>query len=163
MTADQANDTAANRAAVATTLRQAAQVSSPSLDKLRALTPPAADSALVSQYLAGVASQISLFNRLADAIARNDVAGVRAVAQQINQGKTKIDGLAQSYGFNVCGSGPWRRLGSSGSCARVRCSSGSSRSSATAVTGAVRRACSDWSATCGWSARVRSRCPDANY
>jgi hypothetical protein len=103
--ADQANDTAANRAKLAVILRSSARTTLPVLAQLRALTPPAADRAVAARYLAGVASQIALIDRLGQAVARNDQQQVTAVSQLLQQGKDAVQQVARNYGFKACGSG----------------------------------------------------------
>jgi hypothetical protein len=101
--ADQTNDTPAARDAVATGLEAEVAIANPLLDRLRALTPPTADRVVVSRYLAVMASQINLVDQLSTAIAGDDAATVTTVSQQVTDGKANLNGLAQGYGFKVCG------------------------------------------------------------
>ncbi len=103
--AEQASDTAAHRDALASALQSAAAPAGPVLDQLRALTPPAADRAVVAQYLADVARQTGLLGQLATAVRNDDGTAATTVSQQIATGKTAFERLAQGYGFKVCGSG----------------------------------------------------------
>lgn len=103
--ADQANDTATNRQALGEAMNRGAQIASPLLDQLRALQPPASDRVVVAKYLSGVASQINLLQQFATAVENDDARGVKTISQQFAQGKASVRGLAQGYGFKVCGSG----------------------------------------------------------
>jgi hypothetical protein len=104
--ADQASDSATNRQALAQALQRVVQLASSQLDRFRALQPPASDRVVVSKYLAAVASQIALVQQFASAVQDDDSQQVRALSPQISQGKATAQGLAQGYGFTVCGSGP---------------------------------------------------------
>ncbi len=86
-------------------MNRGAQIASPLLDQLRALQPPASDRVVVAKYLSGVASQINLLQQFATAVENDDARGVKTISQQFAQGKASVRGLAQGYGFKVCGSG----------------------------------------------------------
>ena len=103
--AEQANDTATNRHVLGDALNQDSLVASPLLDQLRGLQPPAADRVVIAKYESGVASQIGLIQQFANAIDSNDAQAVRTIVQQLQLGKASVQGLAQGYGFKVCGSG----------------------------------------------------------
>jgi hypothetical protein len=103
--AEQASDTAPHRKALANAFNRAAQSASPVVDQLRALRPPTRDRVAVANYLGSVASNIKLLQQYANAIAANAPRSVQTLAQQINQGSATAKGLAQNYGFHVCGAG----------------------------------------------------------
>jgi hypothetical protein len=103
--AEQASDTAAHRAAVAATFRQSTQVASPLLDRLRTIAPPPSDGAAMAKYLSGVASQITLIDKFADAVLANDAEAVTTLGHEITQGKASVNALARGLGFKICGSG----------------------------------------------------------
>jgi len=102
--AEQVNDTAANRAVLAAALRAEVGRAQPQLDQLRALTPPPSDKVVIAKYLAGVAGQVTLVDQLATAIDTNDIPTFKVVSQQLTVGKAAVRGLAQGYGFKICGS-----------------------------------------------------------
>lgn len=102
--AEQVNDTAANRTVLAAALRAEVGRAQPQLDQLRALTPPPSDRVVIAKYLAGVAGQITLVDQLAAAIDNNDSSTFKVVGQQLTVGKAEVRGLAQGYGFKICGS-----------------------------------------------------------
>ena len=74
------------------------------IGKLRAITPPAADSAVINRYLSGVSSQTGLINQLADAIKAHDTKAITTLGTKIQQGAAVVQGVAKTYGFKVCGS-----------------------------------------------------------
>jgi hypothetical protein len=101
--AEQANGTSAHRAALAAAVRETSSVAHAELTRLRALTPPAVDRQVIDAYVAAVASQAQLINQLAAAVKENKGSDVTTVGDELATGKTRIDALAQAYGFNVCG------------------------------------------------------------
>jgi len=102
--AEQVNDTAANRTVLAAALRAEVGRAQPQLDQLRALTPPPSDRVVIAKYLAGVAGQVTLVDQLATAIDNNDSPTFKVVSQRLTVGKAEVRGLAQGYGFKICGS-----------------------------------------------------------
>jgi hypothetical protein len=101
--ADETSDTAANRQALGNAINHVIATAEPVLNQLRGLQAPRADRVVVAKYLAGVASQITLYQQLVSAIENDDPGSVQTIGQQIDQGKASVDGLAQGYGFRVCG------------------------------------------------------------
>jgi hypothetical protein len=99
------SNTATNRRALAEAMRNAIDVASPMLDKLRALDPPAADRVTISKYLDGIATQIDLLSQFARAVDSNDGSAVTSLSQQLDTERATTKGLAQGYGFKYCGSG----------------------------------------------------------
>jgi hypothetical protein len=97
------HDTAAHRAALAAAVREETALARPQLDQLRALTPPAADRSVVAKYIAAVASNADLIDQFAAAIDANSGRGVSVASAKLAEGKATADGLAQGYGFKVCG------------------------------------------------------------
>jgi hypothetical protein len=103
--AEQGNDSAANRQALGNALNREIQVAKPVLDQLRALQPPPGDRVVIAKYLGAVASNISLAQQFVTAVESDESQAMQTISQQINQGTSTADGLAQGYGFKVCGSG----------------------------------------------------------
>jgi hypothetical protein len=103
--AEEANDTATNRHALGDAVTQDIAIASPLLDQLRTLEPPAGDRVIIGKYLSAVAGQITLYQQFVTAVENNDAQAIQTVSQQIQQGKASAKGLAQGYGFKVCGSG----------------------------------------------------------
>jgi hypothetical protein len=104
LAAAQANDTKTSRQALADAVTQDVAIAGPWLSKLRALEPPMRDRAVVAKYLSAVARQMTLFQRFVAALENDDAYTLQTVSEQIKQGKASATGLAQGYGFKVCGS-----------------------------------------------------------
>lgn len=73
------------------------------LRRLQALPLPAGDVTTLRSYLQGVSSAVALVGRLADAFARRDKPTLTALVQQGSRMAATTKGLAQGYGFKVCG------------------------------------------------------------
>jgi hypothetical protein len=101
----QANETAANRARYAKALRAQAKYLTATREKLQALEPPPEDRVTVSNYLEAGGTAISLAQSLATAVESRDVARITPLVDELNTKTTKAKGIAQGYGFKVCGSG----------------------------------------------------------
>jgi hypothetical protein len=101
--AEQSNGTAAHRAALSAAVRETSSVARAELARFRALSPPAVDRQVIAAYLAAVAGQAELVNQLAAAVSANKGSAVTTVGDELAAGKTRVDQLAQAYGFNVCG------------------------------------------------------------
>jgi hypothetical protein len=76
-----------------------------SVAELRALEPPAGDEAAVTRIVAGVEQQVAAVGQVADAAQAGDAARVRALGEDLQTTRTRVRGLFQGYGFEVCGRG----------------------------------------------------------
>jgi hypothetical protein len=98
-------DAAKAYAAAAPLFRRAQAVEQGELSRLRALRPPAADAATVASYLQAGASDVALVGRFAEAFGRHDRTALVTLARQAASTAATTKGLAQGYGFKVCGHG----------------------------------------------------------
>ncbi|HEY5196900.1 MAG TPA: hypothetical protein VIJ51_07720 [Solirubrobacteraceae bacterium] len=104
--AEQTKGTAAHRKALASAVRAEASVAGAEVTRLRALHAPAGDATPASDYIAAVASQVQLIEQLAGDVAADDGSALKTVGDELAAGKTRVDQLAQAYGFKVCGNVP---------------------------------------------------------
>jgi len=74
------------------------------LRKLRALTPPKGDEATVARYLQGSEDQIAGFGDLITAARERDASKFAALGSSLQTRTQTVRGIAQGYGFKVCGS-----------------------------------------------------------
>ena len=92
---------------VADLYRQLAAGVARQAEKLRKLTPPAGDESIIDNWLSTGQTTTSLARDFADAIdAAKGTNGsrLRSLAKQISAYSSKARGIAQGYGFKVCGS-----------------------------------------------------------
>lgn len=74
------------------------------IEQLRSLQPPRSDRKTINRMLALVDSQVSLDEELAHAFETGDTGKMEALEAQAKPIKAKAQGIAQGYGFKVCGS-----------------------------------------------------------
>jgi hypothetical protein len=75
------------------------------LSRLRALPLPAGDTTIVSNYFDQGAKSVALIGTLADAFAKADRTAIARIEQDGSRLTATAKGLAQGYGFKVCGNG----------------------------------------------------------
>lgn len=71
--------------------------------EFRALTPPAGEEETIDGIVAGIEQQVGLVGQVADAAQAGDVARVRTLGASLKTTRTRVRGLLQGYGFQVCG------------------------------------------------------------
>ena len=82
--------------------RQGARLGTIELERLRKLTPPVSDRAVVADFLAAQAKRNTLVSQIADAWASGKgPTGIQA--EQLDKQRAVVARLAQSYGFRYCG------------------------------------------------------------
>ncbi len=75
------------------------------LDRLRALKLPSGNTSQVTGFFQATATAITLVTRLSAAFRRGDRATIMSLEQQGSRVAATAKGLAQGYGFKVCGNG----------------------------------------------------------
>jgi hypothetical protein len=85
-------------------VRHTADSARKAAQELQALTPPNGDADIINNWLTTGESGIPLNEQLADAIENQDAGQMNTLTQQIASANDKADGIAQGYGFKVCGS-----------------------------------------------------------
>ena len=105
LSAEQKQDSAANRHALGAALNQEAQIAATVLNQLRALQPPPGDGATIGSYFDSVGTNINLAHQFVNAIDNNNVQALQTISQQLNRVTATAERQAKSYGFKVCGSG----------------------------------------------------------
>ncbi len=85
--------------------RRAAALERAELRRLRALTLPATGTSAATEYFRQGAEAVALLARLAGDFARRDKAAIAAAERDGTRMAAITKGLAQAYGFKVCGSG----------------------------------------------------------
>ena len=98
-------DTPKAYAQAATLFRRVRVLEQGELTRLRALRLPAGDTTTVTGYLRAGAGAVALVGRFADAFARRDKRALTRLARRGVQMAATTKGLAQGYGFKVCGHG----------------------------------------------------------
>jgi hypothetical protein len=71
---------------------------------LRQLEPPPGDEAIINNWLSTAESSLSLFRDLADAYDSGDEQEARFLNSEVGSRADQARGIAQGYGFKVCGS-----------------------------------------------------------
>ena len=97
----------ANDRAGAELLDQAAELSSEEFDELQALTPPPGDEVVLDRYYQAASESMDVVSELA-AVLRTPQDGLQEVERlngELEARSSEAQGLAQGYGFKVCGSG----------------------------------------------------------
>lgn len=84
--------------------RKAADSTQGEVDQIRDLEPPSADQEIINQMLSTVDAEISQINEAADAVENSDEDELNVLGTQIKTTAAKAKGIAQGYGFKVCGS-----------------------------------------------------------
>jgi hypothetical protein len=74
-------------------------------DQLRALTPPPQDTAVIKSYLDSAKQVIDLVGQLATATRTSNASQAKTLLAQTQAAASRGKGIAQGYGFKVCGSG----------------------------------------------------------
>jgi hypothetical protein len=85
--------------------RQVQGLEQAELNKLKALPLPAGDSSQVTAYLQHGAAAVALTGTIATAFAHSDRKALTAAEQEGVRAAAATRGLAQGYGFKVCGNG----------------------------------------------------------
>jgi hypothetical protein len=75
------------------------------IGRLKGLRLPAGDNTEVNAYLHEGALAVALVGRIADGFARHDKVGLLGTEREGTQMGAVLKGLAQGYGFKVCGRG----------------------------------------------------------
>jgi hypothetical protein len=75
----------------------------PLLDDFRALDPPASADQFLEQYVEGTEEQLTLLELTVDAAEDGDVQRVQTYVRDATEVGARQRGLAQGYGFQVCG------------------------------------------------------------
>lgn len=86
-------------------VQESAEALSSEVEDLRSLEPPSADRETITKMLALVDSQVSFTEGMASAFKSNNTGEAEALLEQAKPIKAQAHGIAQGYGFKVCGSG----------------------------------------------------------
>jgi hypothetical protein len=87
----------------ASLIREAADKARPGLQALQSLQPPTQDASVLGTYVSITSGQLAAFSDLADAYEELDARQIRSLLARIDRDRAKQQGLAQGYGFKVCG------------------------------------------------------------
>ena len=98
---DQKPDTFEEAAALYT---QAIELFRPALKEFEALPQPRGDEQVIESYLDTVRQQLALYQRIQAAAEQSDRAKLESYAGDVRELRAKARGLAEGYGFKVCGS-----------------------------------------------------------
>ncbi len=98
-------DTPKAFAAAAPLFRQIRSVEQAELGRLQGLRLPAGDNTEVTAYLQEGTQAVLLVGQIADAFAKGDKVALVAAEKEGNRRGAVAKGLAQGYGFKVCGHG----------------------------------------------------------
>jgi hypothetical protein len=98
-------DTPKAFAAAAPLFRQIQAVEQAELGRLQGLRLPSGDNTEVTAYLQEGTQAVTLVARIAAAFAKGDKVALAAAEKEGNQRGAVAKGLAQGYGFKVCGHG----------------------------------------------------------
>ncbi len=74
-----------------------------SVERFKALTPPAGDEQTVDRIVSGIEQQVSLVGQASEAAAAGDVAQLQELAAQLRGTRPRVRSLLQGYGFKECG------------------------------------------------------------
>jgi hypothetical protein len=94
-----------DRYADADVMRQYADTLQRPVTKIRQLRPPQGDEEIVNQWLSTAEDSIALFRDVAAAYEFGDVHQVHVLKAESAARANTAKGIAQGYGFKVCGSG----------------------------------------------------------
>lgn len=75
------------------------------LDEFRALPVPEADAKFVDQYLSLIGESVTLFKRMGEAAESENGSAIQTYYDDLTRLTQRQRGLAQGYGFKVCGAG----------------------------------------------------------
>ena len=90
-------------AGVAAELRKALPIAGEFLDRMRALTPPRGDEAIVGEYLDIVEEQKGRIPPLVEALEAEDISTIEVLAAELRQGNQRARRLTDRYGLTKCG------------------------------------------------------------
>ena len=82
---------------------EAARATDPLVDDFRALGAPEGDEEVVNEYLSLVEQNAALLRRLEEAAEAGDTSEVQTYLEDLRDIAERQEGLAQGYGFEVCG------------------------------------------------------------
>jgi hypothetical protein len=89
----------------ATLFRRVQSIEQGELSRLRALPLPSGDTSAVTNYFEQGAKSVALIGSLADAFAKGDKTAIANIERDGSRISATAKGLAQGYGFKVCGNG----------------------------------------------------------
>lgn len=87
---------------VAAELRKGLPIADQLLGRMRALTPPKGDEAIVGKYLDTIAKQRGRIRPLLEALEAEDISSIEVLVAELRQGNKRAQRLAQGYGFTKC-------------------------------------------------------------
>lgn len=90
-------------AGVAAELRKALPIADRLLGRMRALTPPKGDEAIVDEFLDTIAKQRGRIRPMVEALEAEDISSIEVLVEELRQGNRRAQRLAQGYGFTKCG------------------------------------------------------------
>jgi hypothetical protein len=93
-------DTASQAAGL---IRQAVDQLRPGVQALQSLQPPPQDAEALGTYVSTANAQLGTLLDLADAYDAFDARQIRSLLAQLQKNKARQQGLAEGYGFKVCG------------------------------------------------------------
>lgn len=94
---------AEDAAGVAAQLRKGLPFADQLLSRMRALTPPKGDEAVVDRYLDTIARQKRRIGPLVEALEAEDISSIEVLVAELGQGNRRARRLAGGYGFKECG------------------------------------------------------------
>lgn len=90
-------------AGVAAELRKGLPIADGLLARMRGLTPPRGDEAIVGKFLDTISAQKRRIRPLVEALDAEDISQIEVLAAELRQGNERAQRLAQRYGFTKCG------------------------------------------------------------
>jgi len=90
-------------AGVASELRKALPIANQLLGRMRALTPPKGDEAILARYLDIFAEEKGRIRPLVEALEAEDISTIEVLVAELRQGRRRARRLAHGYGFTSCG------------------------------------------------------------
>lgn len=94
---------------VADLLRQASDNLMVEVQELQALRPPTADASTLGSMVSTLSAQATEIDGWADAYDNLDGLEIRRLQRRIAEDTAKVTGIAQGYGFKICGQDRTRR------------------------------------------------------
>jgi hypothetical protein len=85
-------------------IQEISEITSNEVEQIRGLEPPNADRKTITKMLALVDSEVSLVEGMASDFASDNTEDAKTLLEQAKPIKAKAQGIAQGYGFKVCGS-----------------------------------------------------------
>lgn len=89
-------------AGVAAELRKALPIADELLKKMRALTPPAGDEAIIGRYVDLIARQRMRIRTLVEALYAEDISTIEVVVAELKEANGQARRLAHHYGLTRC-------------------------------------------------------------